>query len=123
MINAQFEQVLNELHDHSLEIEASALMSIDGIMIASHLPTHVSEDRMAAMSAAMLSLGDRMIADLSGTETDRVMIQSNVGYVIVTMVNEELLLTVVVRPDAKLGMIFHDIKNTAKTINTIDAVV
>lgn len=111
-----FSNLLAELHQDSPEIEASALASDDGIMMASHLKVGINEDRMAAMSAAMLSVGNRMIDDLLQGTSDRVMIQSSAGYVIISAVTDELILTVVARPDAKLGMVFHDIRNFAKKL-------
>lgn len=111
-----FQELLKELHQESKEVQASALVSDDGMMLASYLPRGVSEDRLAAMSAAMLSLGDRMIDDLSGGVTDRVMIQTNMGYVIVTAVSEGLVLTVSTIANAQLGMIFHDIKKIARKL-------
>lgn len=115
-----FEMLLKELHQESSEVQASALVSEDGMMLASHLPKGVSEDRLAAMSAAILSLGDRMIDDLSGGVTDRVMIQTNMGYVIVTAVSDDLVLTVSTAADAQLGMIFHDVKNFAKQLQGVN---
>lgn len=114
-------EVLNQLHLDSLEIEASALISDDGITLASNLTRGLHQDHLGAMSAALLSLGDRMIKSLSG-ETDRVMIQSKIGYIIVTSVAKGLLLTVVTRPDAQLGMVFHDIKSAAKSAQKIVSV-
>lgn len=111
-----FQELLKELHQESKEVQASALVSDDGMMLASYLPRGVSEDRLAAMSAAMLSLGDRMIDDLTGGVTDRVMIQTNMGYVIVTAVSEGLVLTVSTIANAQLGMIFHDIKKIARKL-------
>ncbi len=113
-----FREVLQELHQESDEILASAMVSVDGIMLASQLPSDVGEDRLAAMSAAMLSLAEKMVSDLSHTTIDRVMIQSRVGYVIVTAVSDSLLLTVVTTQSAKLGMVFHDIQNIAKKLKT-----
>lgn len=119
-MNIEFlEQVLQQLHDASDEVKASAIVSKDGIMLASLLPDDVNEDKAAAMSAAVLSLGDRMVNDLMHGVTDRVMVQSNGGYVIVTAVSDELLLTIVAVADAKLGMLFHDIKQVAKKVETM----
>lgn len=112
----QFSALLANLHEESLDIEASALASEDGIMLASHLRAGINEDRMAAMSAAMLSVGNRMVNDLLQGSSDRVMIQSKTGYIIVSAVTDELVLTVVARPDAKLGMVFHDIGQFAKKL-------
>ena len=52
-----FQQVLEELKGSSADVEASALISTDGLMIASSLPNGMDEDRVGAMSAALLSLG------------------------------------------------------------------
>ena len=48
---------LRELQASSPDIEASAVVSVDGLSIASALPREVEEDRVSAMSAAMLSWG------------------------------------------------------------------
>lgn len=118
-----FNEILKELQDNSIEIKASALLSADGIMLASHLPNEVGEDKLAAMSAALLSVGDRIVGDLLKGITDRVMAQSSVGYVIVSALSAELLLAVVARPDAKLGMVFHDINQVAKKLQYLQYAV
>lgn len=112
----EFDTLLQSLNRDSNEILASGLLTVDGIMVARHLPEGVSEDKLAGLSAAILSVGDKMITDLLGGITDRVMIQSSIGYVIVTAVSVDLLLAVIATPDAKLGMIFHDVKQVAKEI-------
>lgn len=117
----QFNNILDELHANSAEIEASAIITDDGMMMASHLLEAVNEEHIAAMSAALLSVSKRMVDTLSGNEneSERVMVQSKVGYVIVSAVAENLLLTVVARPDAKLGMVFHDIKKASQSVQAI----
>ena len=47
--------ILNDLNGSSTDIEASAVISTDGLMIASVLPAGLDEDRVGAMTAAMLS--------------------------------------------------------------------
>lgn len=54
-----FQQVLDDLNSSSADVEASALILKDGLMIASALPSGIDEDRVGAMSAALLSLGAR----------------------------------------------------------------
>ena len=59
------QNVLEELKSSSADVEASALISSDGLMIASALQQGVDEDRVGAMSAALLSLGDRAARELA----------------------------------------------------------
>ena len=49
-------QMLKNLEATTSDIEASAIVSVDGLMMASALPHDVEEDRVAAMSAAIVSL-------------------------------------------------------------------
>ena len=57
MRNNQLQQILNDLNGSTADIEASALISTDGLMMASALPQGMDEDRVGAMTAALLSLG------------------------------------------------------------------
>lgn len=111
-----FQKILEDLNSSSADVEASALISNDGLMIASALPTGVDEDRVGAMSAALLSLGDRAGRELARGSIDRIMIQGEKGYVIMTSSGEEAVLTIMAKPNAKLGLIFLDIKRASEAL-------
>ncbi|MBE0437791.1 MAG: roadblock/LC7 domain-containing protein [Methylomicrobium sp.] len=105
--------VLTELNGTSGDIEASAVISTDGLTIASVLPAGLDEDRVGAMSAAMLSLGDRTAQELARGELEQVLIKGDKGYVLMTYAGSESVLTVLAKPNAKLGLIFLDVKRAA----------
>jgi predicted regulator of Ras-like GTPase activity (Roadblock/LC7/MglB family) len=107
---------LRQLRSNSPDVEASAVVSADGLIIASDLPAGSEEDRVSAMSAAMLSLGDRIASELSRGTLEQVFIRGAQGYVFLTSANEDTVLTVLVRKDAKLGLIFLDIRRAADEI-------
>jgi uncharacterized protein len=109
--------ILSELNGTSADIEASGVISTDGLMMASVLPTNMDEDRVGAMSAAMLSLGDRTAQELSRGELEQVLIKADKGYVLMTYAGREAVLTVLAKPNAKLGLIFLDVKRTAQSIS------
>ena len=111
--------VLNELNGTSADIEASGVISIDGLMIASVLPAGLDEDRMGAMSAAMLSLGDRTAQELSRGKLEQVLIKGDKGYVVMSYAGKEAVLTVMAKPKAKLGLIFLDAKRAAERITEL----
>jgi len=75
-------EILNELNSASTDVEASALISLDGLMIASALPSNMSEERIGAMSAAMLSLGERTAKELARGQLEQVLIRGEKGYVL-----------------------------------------
>lgn len=113
------QQILDDLNGSSADVEASALISKDGLMIASALPSGIDEDRVGAMSAALLSLGDRAGRELARGEIDRVMIQGDKGYVIMTSAGDEAVLTIIAKSNAKLGLIFLDIKRAAEALSSL----
>ncbi|ADJ28508.1 roadblock/LC7 domain-containing protein [Nitrosococcus watsonii] len=108
--------VLNDLNSTSADIEASGVISIDGLMIASVLPTTLDKDRIGAMSAAMLALGDRSAKELERGALEQVLIKGDHGYVLMTYAGDEAVLTVMAKPRAKLGLIFLDVKRAAESI-------
>ena len=57
------------------DIEASAVVSVDGLIMASALQQGVEEDRVSAMSAAMLSLGERISGELGRGNLEQVYIK------------------------------------------------
>jgi predicted regulator of Ras-like GTPase activity (Roadblock/LC7/MglB family) len=105
---------LREMQVASPEIEASAVVSVDGLIMASALPAEAEEDRVSAMSAAMLSLGERIASELGRGVLEQVFIRGD--YVILTAVGEEAVLTALAREGAKLGLVFLEMRRAAEDI-------
>lgn len=117
--NERMVERLRELQTSSPDIEAAAIISVDGLPIASSLPQSVEEDRVSAMSAAMLSLGERIASELKRGLLDEVYVRGEKGYVILRAVGEEAVLTVLARQQAKLGLLFLDMRRAAEELSTI----
>lgn len=110
---------LRDLQASSPDVEASAIVSVDGLTIASALPSNVEEDRVSAMSAAMLSLGERISSELGRGNLDQVYIRGNSGFVILMSVGEDAVLTVLAREKAKLGLLFLDMRRAVDDLQTL----
>jgi len=110
---------LQELQMGTPDVEATAVVSVDGLTIASSLPADVEEDRVSAMSAAMLSLGERIASELRRGALDEVYIKGENGYVVLRAVGEEAVLTVLARQQTKLGLLFLDMRRAAKDLAMI----
>ena len=107
---------LLELQASSPDTEASAVVSVDGLSIASALPQGVEEDRVSAMSAAMLSLGERIASELGRGTLQQVYIKGEKGYVVLMSVGEEAVLTALAREQAKLGLILLDMRRAVEDL-------
>jgi hypothetical protein len=111
--------ILSELNGSSTDIEASAVISTDGLIMSSILSSNMDEDRVGAMAAAMLSLGDRTSQELGRGDLEQVLVKGHNGYVIMTHAGPDTVVTVVTKSSAKLGLIFLDIKRAAEAISKI----
>jgi len=110
---------LRELQATTPEVEASAGVSVDDLIMASSLPAGIEEDRVSAMSAAMISLGERISSELGRGLLEQVYIRGKNGYVILMSVGEEAVLTSLVREGAKLGLIFLDMRRAADNLEKL----
>ena len=110
---------LRELQASSPDTEASAIVSVDGLSIASALPQGVEEDRVSAMSAAMLSLGERIASELGRGTLEQVYIKGEKGYVVLMSVGEEAVLTALTREQTKLGLILLDMRRAAEDLSKL----
>jgi len=117
--NDQLVERLRDLQVSSPSIEAAVIVSVDGLSMASSLPANIEEDRVSAMSAAMLSLGERIASELGRGSLDQVYIKGEHGYVILMSIGEEAVLTVLAREQAKLGLIFLDMSRAVKELETL----
>lgn len=122
MTKSRTERMVSRLRDLQAgtpDIEASAVVSVDGLIMASALPADVEEDRVSAMSAAMLSLGERIASELGRGLLEEVYIRGDTGYVFLRAVGQDAVLTVLARQGAKLGLIFLDMKRAADDLSTL----
>ena len=112
----QMVERLRNMQAAAPDIEASAVVSVDGLIMASALQQGVEEDRVSAMSAAMLSLGERISTELGRKGLEQVSIKGSKGSIVLTSIGEEAVLTVLSRQDAKLGMILLEMRRAAEDL-------
>ena len=117
--NEQLVERLRDLQISSPDVEAAAIVSVDGLSIASSLPGNIEEDRVSAMSAAMLSLGERIATELGRGGLEQVYVKGERGYVILSSIGEDAVLTVLAREQAKLGLIFLDMSRAVKELEKL----
>jgi predicted regulator of Ras-like GTPase activity (Roadblock/LC7/MglB family) len=110
---------LDDLMENSPDVQAAALVSLDGFTMASALPGDMQEDRVGAMSAAILGLGERAAAELGRGQLAQVFIEGADGYVLLMAAGERAVLTVLAAHDAKLGLTLYDMRSSSELIGQI----
>ena len=115
----QINQILRSLQSASPDVEASALLSDDGLMIASALPQHFDEARVAGMSATLSSLGSRAARELERGDVREVLVRGDDGYAVMLAVGSETLLMCLTNADAKLGLVFLDMRRAVDDVRRV----
>lgn len=112
-------KVLKTLQSSSPGVEASALISYDGLMIASALAQDMDETRVAAMTATLLNLGTRAATELRRGEVSEVIVRGESGYAVMLSAGRGALLLVLATEATPLGLIFFDMREAIKSIKII----
>jgi predicted regulator of Ras-like GTPase activity (Roadblock/LC7/MglB family) len=112
----RLDSAIHGLLSQTPEIEAAAVVSFDGLPMASALPQSMDEDRVAAMSAALLSLGERAAQGLGRGELSQVYIEGDAGTVFLVSADDEAVLVAVAAKGAKVGMMLYEVRRAAAVV-------
>lgn len=115
----RLDRTIHALLSQTPEIEAVAVVSFDGLPMAAALPPSMDEDRVAAMSAALLSLGERAAQGLGRGELSQVYIEGTDGTVFLVSAEDEAVLVAVAAKGAKVGMMLYEVRRSAAVVAAI----
>ncbi len=113
------QQVLRNFTANTADVEGAAVVSLDGLIHASVLPAGTDEDRVSAMAAALLSLGERTATELQRGTLEQVYVKGNSGYIILMQAGSEAVLETIAGPQSKLGMVLLDMKRAAQELGKL----
>jgi predicted regulator of Ras-like GTPase activity (Roadblock/LC7/MglB family) len=114
--SVRLDRILAELVGQVPEIEAASVVSFDGLPMASALPADMDEDRVAAMSAALLSLGERAAEGLGRGELSQVYVEGEHGTVFLISADDEAVLVAVAAKGAKVGLMLFEVRRAAAAL-------
>ncbi len=117
----QLNESLTNLKATSADIEACAVVTEDGLIIASALPQGMDEDHVAAISSVMISMGVRICTELNKNELEQLFVKGKDGYIIMSHAGPHAVLVALTRKEAKLGLIFLDMSRAADSLAEIIA--
>jgi uncharacterized protein len=103
----------------SPDVEGAAIVSPDGFPIASALPAHVEEDRLSAMSAALLILGERSAGELGKGSLAQIFVEGPYGHVVIMAAGTSAVLVGVTSKGAKIGLVIFEMRQAGRRIASI----
>jgi predicted regulator of Ras-like GTPase activity (Roadblock/LC7/MglB family) len=113
-------ELLRQLQGLTPNVEASAIVSPEGLVLASALPNSTDEHEVGAMAAAVLTLGERIARELLAGRIKQIYVESDGnGYVFLTSIGNQAILVTLANPDAKLALVFMDMGRIATEVQKI----
>lgn len=117
---------LAELHHSTPEIRGSAVITHDGLVIASYPPGWDADihaptggENVAAMAAVVVTQAERTMARLEQGELERVVVEGERGTVGIFPVTSDIALALLIAKDVKLGLVLLNAGQAAGQIRTI----
>jgi predicted regulator of Ras-like GTPase activity (Roadblock/LC7/MglB family) len=108
--------ILRNLESSTPHIEATAVVGADGLVMASRLSAEMEEERVGAMSAAMLALGERSSMELNRGDIEQVLVKGERGYIVLRSAGPEALIVTLTTENVKLGLLFLELRRTAEAL-------
>ena len=108
--------IVSDLTAGTPEVTGAAIVSADGLMIASALAADMNELSIGGMASVLLSLGTRASTELSLEAPQQILIQADTGNALVTRAGRGAVLLVLMSKKAALGLVFLDVSYAAEAI-------
>jgi uncharacterized protein len=112
-------EILRGLRVSSPDIFGAAVVSLDGFLIAAVAPSEIDEELVAGMSAALLGTGERISTELMRSPLKQIYVKSDKGFVILNSVGADSVLVLLVSSEAKLGLIFLELKRMIPVLQKV----
>lgn len=122
------EEALQELCSKLEGVQGAVIVSIEGFVVAAYTPHEgdmddeegpTSSPQVAAMAATLIALGERTLSRLAQGEMIRLLIEGNDGGILVVPANRRASVAVMVGRDAKMGLVFYALQQSAEKISVI----
>jgi len=109
-------KLLREFQSSADHVQASALVSADGLIITSVLSDKVDADRFGAMCASLLVLATRTVQEVQRGVLRQIILDGELGPMLLTRVGQDKVLAVAASPGVNLGMAIIGTRRTARSL-------
>ena len=116
LVGQRFDEILKKFIAVNPEVKAAAIISVEGLPIASALPQNVDETKISAMTAALLSLSETAIIEMRKGNFNQLHIKGSKGYLIIMQAGLNAVFTVSTTMDVRLGLILLECSRMCEKI-------
>jgi hypothetical protein len=120
------EDILRRLHESVDGLHGTVVVSIEGFVVAAYsgegrlrTSNPIDSPQIAAMAAAIIALGERVLSRLARGEINRILLDGTEGGIIVVPAGPEAALAAMVNKDAKLGLVMHELRRSSHEVHKV----
>ena len=106
-------QILREAEQSVDGIQGVAVVSTDGLPMASAIETKMGEAELAALASSMLSIGSTAMDNLRKGELDSIYVKCDKGYILLRYSGPLAVVLFITEENARLGPLLLELKRTA----------
>ena len=111
--------LLEDLYKSIDGIRSAAIVSIEGLIVHSILEEDISDLNLAAMTATILSVAERVLIELKSGKLDLCILQGDIGNFVVMEAGSELILAVCLDIDARMDTCFVEMRKISEQIKSL----
>ena len=115
----ELEKVLKDMELGDPDIESSAIVRTDGLVMASALPKGADEGLIAAMSAAILNIGSRALSELAKGELEKIIVSGDKGDITIMGVGKGAVLSAITKPGANIGLLLVEMGRARERVQSL----
>ncbi|MFW9984964.1 MAG: roadblock/LC7 domain-containing protein [Candidatus Odinarchaeota archaeon] len=109
-------QILREAEQSVDGIRGVAVVSTDGLPMASAVDANIGEAELAALASSMLSIGSTAIDNLRKGELDSIYVKCDKGYILLRYSGPLAVVLFITEENARLGPLLLELKRTAQRL-------
>ncbi|MCD6553325.1 MAG: roadblock/LC7 domain-containing protein [Anaerolineae bacterium] len=113
------EEALHGLQEISPYVMGSAVVTSDGFVVASDLPSEMDEKKITVMAMAMLTLAQETMSELSASDLERVLVESKDSYIVLLNAGPDAVVAAVAEKEAVLGLLLVAMRQTVQRVEGI----
>mgnify|MGYP005835147679 FL=1 len=118
-IVASLKDTLRGLQEMSPYVIGSAVVTSDGFIVASNLPSEADEKKITIVAMAMLTLGQETTSELGSAEPERVLVESKDSYIVLVNAGPDAVVAAVADKNAVLGLLLIAMKQAVQQVKAI----
>lgn len=109
-------QILKDAEQSVDGIQGVAVVSTDGLPMASAIEAKIGEAELAALASSMLSIGSTAMTNLKKGELDSLYVKCDKGYILLRYSGPLAVVLFITEENARLGPLLLELKRTAKRL-------